>query len=177
MMNEQSLHVREMIADDVEHFVRYWLEASPGYLQGMGVDVSKRPAAAQIEDLVYSQIGLPMRRKSAYFLTWLLDEQPVGCSHANQIRFGVHAHMHLHLWRSDSRQRGLGTAFVKQSLPFYFENLELDVLFCEPYSQNPAPNRTLEKAGFEFVKAYTTIPGASNFEQVVNQWRLTAEKQ
>jgi hypothetical protein len=30
--------------------------------------------------------------------------------------------------------------------------------------------------GFEFVKQYLTIPGASNFEQLVNQWELSRNK-
>ena len=34
----------------------------------------------------------------------------------------------------------------------------------------------MEKIGFEFIKQYVTIPGASNFEQVVNQWCLSRVK-
>jgi hypothetical protein len=45
-------------------------------------------------------------------------------------------------------------------------------LYCEPYALNPAPNKTLEKLGFKFLKTYTTIPGWINFEQEVNLWEL-----
>lgn len=54
--------------------------------------------------------------------------------------------------------------------------MELKNIYCEPYAQNPAPNKTLAKAGFLFVKKYTTIPGYLNFEQEVNQWLMTQEK-
>ena len=80
--------------------------------------------------------------------------------------------MHLHLWQTDVRQKGLGTAFVKMTLPYFFEHLQLQKIYCEPYSGNPAPNKTLEKVGFRFVKTYTTTPGWINFEQPVNLWEI-----
>jgi RimJ/RimL family protein N-acetyltransferase len=84
--------------------------------------------------------------------------------------------MHLHLWNSSARQKEADAALVKLTLPFFFENLRLKDLFCEPYALNPAPNKTLAKTGFEFVKEYITIPGALNFEQPVYRWQLTYEK-
>ena len=41
---------------------------------------------------------------------------------------------------------------------------------------NPAPNKTLARVGFEFVKEYVTVPGSINFEQPVNRWEMTREK-
>ncbi len=162
--------------DDIEHFIRYWVDASPEHLEGMGVDVSKRPTREQVEQLVKSQICLPMEEKKAYFLAWVKNGYPVGSAHVNQIAWGEQAFMHLHLWNSKNRQKGMGCELVKQSLSFFFENLKLKQLFCEPYALNPAPNKTVEKLGFTFVKQHTTIPGASNFEQAVNLWKLTKEQ-
>jgi len=71
--------------------------------------------------------------------------------------------------------RGMGSQLVKMSLPYYFEKMKLQTLFCQPYALNPAPNRTLEKAGFEFVKKYSTTPGAICFEQEVNLWKMERE--
>ena len=84
--------------------------------------------------------------------------------------------MHLHLWKKDIRKSGLGTELVKMTLPYFFNNMNLKILYCEPYSLNPAPNNALKKVGFEFVKENITIPGFLNFEQKVNLWKLTCEK-
>ncbi len=176
MNKPNSLKVRETTQEDIEYFVNYWLGSSPEFLAGMGVDIRKKPNKKQLVDLVSSQIGIPMENRKSYFLTWLINNKPIGCSNVNQIVFGKQAFMHLHLYNRDNRQKGIGTKFVKKSLPFYFENLNLQQLFCEPYSLNPAPNKTVEKIGFEFVKQYKTIPGASNFEQLVNQWKLTKKQ-
>lgn len=176
-MNEnKSLIIREMVKDDIEHFVKYWLESSTEHLEGMGVDIMKRPTKEQIEKLITDQLGVPMKNRKSYFLTWLVNNKPIGCSNVNQIEYGNKAFMHLHLWQTENRQRGIGTVFIKKSLPYFFENLNLKELFCEPYSLNPAPNKLVEKIGFEFIKKYLTIPGASNFEQNVNQWKLTRKK-
>lgn len=169
------LEVKEMTKDDIPYFVAYWLNSSSDHLLRMGVDINKRPTKVQIEGLVNSQLEVPYKAKKSYFLTWWANDEPIGCSNVNQIQYGLHAFMHLHLWQSKYRQKGLGTVFIKKSLYFYFEHLNLQNLFCEPYALNPSPNRTVEKLGFEFMKQYTTIPGASNFEQKVNQWRLTRE--
>ena len=59
------------------------------------------------------------------------------------------------------------------TLPFFFENFKLKKLYCEPYALNAAPNKTLTKAGFNFVKKYSTIPGSISFEQEVNQWEMS----
>lgn len=84
--------------------------------------------------------------------------------------------MHLHLWKNDLRKTGLGTELVKMTLFYFFEKLNLKILYCEPSALNPAPNKTLKKTGFEFVKEYITTPGFLNFEQKVNLWELTYEK-
>jgi hypothetical protein len=55
-------------------------------------------------------------------------------------------------------------------------DIPLKKLFCEPYALNPAPNKTLEKIGFEFVKEYITTPGWINFEQPVKLWMMDFEK-
>ena len=45
----------------------------------------------------------------------------------------------------------------------YFEELRLKWLFCEANAFNVAPNRTLQKAGFKYVKTHMTVPGPSTF--------------
>ena len=74
-----------------------------------------------------------------------------------------------------SRRKGIGLELLKMSIPYYFKQLNLKELICEPFADNPAPNKTLGKIGFEFIKKYRTVPGSLNFEQEVNQWRLTKE--
>ena len=109
-------------------------------------------------------------------MIWQMDNEPIGHCNVNKIKFGEEAYMHLHLWNSDGRKKGMGAELVKMSLPYFFEKLELKKIYSEPYALNPAPNKTLVKAGFTFVKEYITTPGFLNFEQPVNLWELTYEQ-
>jgi len=83
--------------------------------------------------------------------------------------------MHLHLWYTGRRKKGIGTLLIKMALPYFFQKYQLKKLICEPYAFNPAPNKTLEKVGFKFIKTYVTIPGSITFEQKVNRWEMSLE--
>lgn len=171
-MDNNNLSVRPLQASDIDDIADYWLHSDPDFLRGMGVDLDKLPSRSFWTDMLLEQLGQTLEEKKSYCFIWQLAGKAVGHSNVNKIVFGSEAYMHLHLWPTDIRQKGLGTAFVKMTLPYFFEHLQLQKIYCEPYSLNPAPNKTLEKAGFRFVKTYTTTPGWINFEQAVNLWEI-----
>lgn len=170
---KNSLSVRELQQSDIEHIVQYWLGSDNAFLESMGVDVLKMPVREEWINMLTQQLHQSYNEKQSYCMVWLVDDVPVGHSNVNKIIFGQEAYMHLHLWNAPVRQKGMGAAFVKMCLPYFFNNLQLQTLYCEPYALNPAPNKTLEKVGFEFVKKYTTVPGWLNFEQEVNLWKMS----
>lgn len=172
----QKLNVREALIDDVSHILNYWMSADQAYLKSLGADISKRPDRATFESMLSNQMGLPYTDKQSYALIWEIDNIPVGHCNVNNIQFGQKASMHLHLWSPSKRLKGAGTDLMRLSLPFFFRHLQLNEIVCEPYALNSAPNKTLPKIGFEFIKSYITIPGSLCFEQEVNQWLLTKQK-
>ncbi len=167
------LSVRELQHNDIPLLLNYWYTAQNAFLIGMGVDVSKMPAQDQFKEMLTQQLNTPLEQRKSYCIIWLLEGSPVGHCNTNPTTFGEEAKMHLHLWHSAERKKGTGTAFLNLTLPLFFNKLKLQTLWCEPYALNPAPNRTLEKAGFEFVKKYITTPGFINFEQPVKQWKMS----
>lgn len=176
LSNKHQLSVRELEATDITLLINYWLSSPPAFMQGMGVDLAKIPTEPEWRSILTEQIHQSYGEKKSYCLIWLVDGTPVGHSNVNKIIFGQEAYMHLHLWYNEVRQKGLGSRFVKMTLPYFFKNLDLQKIYCEPYALNPAPHRTLEKIGFDFVKEYTTTPGWLNFEQPVKLWQITKEQ-
>jgi len=170
-----GLSVREMEAGDIESIIRYWLSADASYLAGMGVDIDKMPSREQWTEMLARQIALPLRDKESYCIIWLADGRPSGHSNIRPIVFGQEASMHLHVWEGSLRKEGRGLQWLRMTLPWYFEKFQLKKIVCEPYALNPAPNRTLVKAGFQLVKEYRTTPGFLNFEQPVRRWEMNAE--
>jgi RimJ/RimL family protein N-acetyltransferase len=172
-MEIQHLNTREMTSTDIDHIVDYWLYSDQHFLERMGVDLKKMPSENDLRTMLASQLTQDYKNKSSYCTIWEIDGKPVGHSNVNKIQFGVEAYMHLHLWSGTVRRMGEGTRLVRMSLPYFFKNLLLQRVLCEPYALNPAPNKTLPKAGFRFVRSYTCVPGSLNFEQPVNLWEIT----
>jgi len=176
MSPTSSLSVREIQHRDIEPLSDYWFRSRPEFLIGLGVDLSKMPSREEWKEMLNEQLDQSYEEKKSYCIIWLLDDEPVGHSNVNRIIFGEEAHMHLHIWKPGNRTKGLGLQFVKMTLPFFFQNMKLKKICCEPYALNPAPNRTMEKLGLEFIKEYITVPGFINFEQPVKHWELTLQK-
>lgn len=159
-----------------DHIVDYFLTADEKFLDGMGVDPKKLPSRESWLKVLHENHPKQPQDKTIFYVIWHVDDKPIGHSNINKIIFGEEAFMHLHMWKPDTRNRGLGFDLVKQSVPFYFDQFRLKKLFCEPYTLNPAPNKTLKKLGFEFIKEYETIPGLISFMQPVNRWCLTEDR-
>lgn len=171
-----NLSARPIELRDVEYLCDYWSGASDEFLRGMGADPQKMPAREQFRQMLSSQASLDYKDKQSFATIWELNGQAIGHCNVNKIIFGREAYMHLHVWQEANRRTGIGQQLVKLSLPWFFDKLEIETLYCEPYALNPGPNKTLEKAGFEFVRSYTCIPGSINFEQEVNLWRMDRER-
>lgn len=168
-----QLSVRAMEATDIALMVDYFLNASEAFLKAMGADKSKLPNRSDWIALLEQDIEKPHAEKDFFYMIWEVDGQAIGHNNINKITYGKEASMHLHVWQPLKRQKGLGLQFLRLSIPHFFKEFELEYLLCEPYALNIAPNKTLRKLGFEFIKSYETKPGWINFYQAVNQYKLT----
>jgi len=165
-----------MQTDDMSKIVDYFVNADAEFLKGMGADKSKFPERTAWINSLHGEYEKSYDEKEFYYIIWLIDDRPSGHSNINTIDFGKTAVMHLHLWAKNRRQKGLGLQFLKQTIPYYFENFDLEKLICEPRAENIAPNKTLKKLGFELVRTYDTTPGWINFHQTVSRYELTKEQ-
>ena len=175
-MTKEILSVRELQKEDIDPISNYWLSSDQSFMKEMGVDMNKMPTREEWKEMLLEQLSQPNEQKKSYCIIWQVDGKPVGHSNINKIIFGEEAYMHLHIWYADVRKKGFGTAFIKMTLPWFFERYKLKKLYCEPFALNPAPNKLLEKAGFEFVKEYITTPGWLNFEQPVKLWVMSNDR-
>jgi RimJ/RimL family protein N-acetyltransferase len=157
---------------DYERMLDYFLTAEESFLHGMGVDPQRLPQreawlAALLPDLLR-----PDAQKQTFYLGWDCDGARIGHCNLNPLTYGEQAHVHLHLWDVRARHAGFGTEFLRQSIRIFFQRFALQRVYCEPYAENPAPNRVLAKAGFRFIERYRTTPGLIQFEQEVNRYLI-----
>ena len=167
-----QLNVREMKFEEVGMIINYFHQATPEYLEMLGVDPNRLPLPEKWLEFYRHEYSKPTEKRSTFLVIWKLDDTPIGFSTADKIVYGAEAYMHLHILDAKQRNAGSGTACVKETSRIYFDIFKLERLFCEPNAFNVAPNRTLQSAGFKYIKTYQTVPGPLNYHQAVTRWML-----
>jgi RimJ/RimL family protein N-acetyltransferase len=159
-----------------EHWsvIEYFHNASDLLLETMGVDRNKFISKEEWFKNMEEEFTKELSQKQRFYIGWEYNGELIGHSSISNIKFGDYANIHLHIWQQGYREKGLGIWFFKQSINYFFKEFELSKLICEPYAENPAPNRVLKKLGLVPVKKYLTTPGLINFEQFVNRYEITA---
>jgi RimJ/RimL family protein N-acetyltransferase len=165
-----ALTVREMMSSEVNIIIQYFQDSTPEHLETLGVDPTRLPPAQSWRERLQRECTLPIEQRAMMLVIWLSDDQPVGFSTSDKIRYGEQAHMHLHVTEPERRHQGTGVECVRRSADIYFERLKLKRLFCEPNAFNVPPNRALQKAGFKYLKTHMTVPGPLNYHQAVTRW-------
>jgi RimJ/RimL family protein N-acetyltransferase len=165
-----TMAVREMTESEFEFVIEYFFRATPEFLETLGVDPTRLPTPDSWRERFRREQAKPIEQRAWLVVTWLKDSRPLGFSTSDKITHGEQANMHLHVVDPERRNQGYGAECVRRSADIYFERLKLKRLFCEPYAFNVAPNRTLQRAGFKYVKTYMTVPGPLNFRQAVTRW-------
>jgi RimJ/RimL family protein N-acetyltransferase len=174
-MNKE-LNVREINETDIAPIVAYWTEAPEAYLKGMGIDTSDLSRFDGMPAGMTAELEAAYPEKKTLHLVAELDGEAIGHTYVNDVRFGEVASIHLHLWRNAEKGQGLGSRMVALALPVFFEKLELKKIICEAAAKNPAPNRTMARLGFTFMKTYVTVPAGWNFELEVSRWEMSREQ-
>lgn len=165
--------IRELQQSDIICIKDYWLNSSPEHLQGMGVEAAELGEKfTTFEEYMSQQLDLDYPEKSDYYLIGELNGQAVGHCYVNDITYGQEAAMHLHIWNTTVRKKGMGSTMVRQSIPLFFDKLAIKVLICEPYAHNTAPNKTLERIGFKFIKRHVAKAAGWSFSLEVNRWEM-----
>ena len=162
-------------ASDFERVLDYFLGADEPFLRGMGVDPQKLPQRAAWLERLVPDLARPDEQKQTFYVGWDYEGTRVGHCNLNPLVYGDHGYVHVHLWDPAVRRAGLGTEFLRRSLGVFLRRFALRRLYCEPFAENPAPNRILVKAGFRFIRRYRTIPGLINSEQDVNRYVLETD--
>ena len=165
-----TIGVREMAESEFDIVVEYFHKSTPEFLETLGVDPSRLPPADSWRERFQRERARPVETRGWFLVAWLADDRAVGFSSCDKITYGEQANMHLHVVDPARRNQGFGVEGVRRSAEIYFDRLKLKRLFCEPHAFNVAPNRTLQRAGFKYVKTYMTVPGPLNFHQAVTRW-------
>jgi RimJ/RimL family protein N-acetyltransferase len=166
------LDVREMAIEEIDLIVDYFHGGTPEFHEQLGVDPTRLPSRDAWRERYRREYELPDEERETLLVIWRQDGEAVGFSTCDRIVYGEQARMHLHIPDAGWRRSGVGTDGVRGAAEIYFDRLELWKLVSEPNAFNVGPNRTLQAAGFKYVKTHMTVPGLLNYRQAVNRWEL-----
>lgn len=166
------LIVRQMSLEETELTIRYFHDSRAEHLELLGVDPTRLPRPESWREHYRREYELPIDQRTTMLVIWLSDGEPIGFSTADKIAYGEQANMHLHVIDPVQRGKGFGTECVRGTAKVYFDQLAIQRLLCEPNAFNVAPNRTLQNAGFKYLKTHRTVPGPLNYHQPVTRWML-----
>jgi RimJ/RimL family protein N-acetyltransferase len=167
-----KLVAREMTLPEADIIIGYFHGVSHDFLKSLGISPAKLLNRGEWREYYRADYRRPIQKRKALLVLWELDGEPIGFSTADKIVFGQEAYMHLHIVHPEQRRSGYGASLVRETARIYFRLLQIRQLYCEPYALNVAPNRTLQKAGFKYIKTHAVVPGPLNFHQLVNRWLL-----
>src|ERR1019366_5018418 len=103
-----TLSVREMTIAETDLIIEYFQNSTPEHLETLGVDPTRLPPVDGWRDRLRRECALPADQKALVLVIWLSDEQPIGFSTSDKIRYGEQANMHLHVTAPERRQQGIG---------------------------------------------------------------------
>lgn len=152
--SNKAIQVRPLKKEKIPLIVSYFFSATPEFSRGKGANPNKLPNKLEWTQTIKNQTDLPLEEKKLFYLLWIHNHKPIGHSNLTFIEYGKEASMHLHLWSSDLRKKGLGLAFLHQCILYYFEYFKLKTLICGPYARNKAPNAILPQLGFTKTRTY-----------------------
>jgi RimJ/RimL family protein N-acetyltransferase len=153
------LTVRPLASEDFDGFIAYFTRASRADAERMGLAIDRVPSPTQLHSDLEAMIATPVDRLHSFVLAWCIDGKTIGHSSLKDIVPGEFGSMHLHMWRADLRGKGYGPRLFCLSALYFYERFNLKRIICEPKSDNPIPNRVLQKIGFPLV---LTRVGASS---------------
>jgi len=169
------LRVRDVSPEDIPVVNAYWKNQTPADVERLSLDPSKITTRLLQPSALDELVKLPYPQRTNDLLIWELNERAVGMSSLRNIRYEEYGEIHLHMIEPQFRWSGYGHRFFVLSLQEYVRRFSLKIIVCEPSSENPAPNRLLQKLGFTIARTYRATPSDINHEHQVNRYEIKPE--
>ena len=168
----RRLTVRPLAREDFDRYIAYFTQPSKADAERMGLAIDRVPSAAQLRSDLEIMIATPVERLRSFVLAWCVDGLTIGHSSLKDIAAGEVGSMHLHMWRADLRGKGYGPRLFCLSALDFYERFKLKHIICEPKSDNPVPNRMLQRIGFPLVLTHVAASSELAFVCELNRYEI-----
>ena len=150
----KNLSTRPLSEEDIPFIVNYWFQKSDAELIQVGADKTKFSTADNMHQSLKEISETPLAQAKTFYMTWLVDNKPIGYSALKDIAQSEIACIHLHMWSTEHQGKGYGGKLFCQSAVQFYDLFKPKLILCEPKATNPMPNKMLTKVGFKKWRTY-----------------------
>jgi RimJ/RimL family protein N-acetyltransferase len=170
-----ELTVRPLASPDFDRFISYWFDLLPEEVARLGVAKERLPSRNQMRADLETMPATPAGNARSFILAWCIDGKAIGHSSLKEIVYGQSANMHLHMWDVEARGKGFGPDLFCMSAVEFYDRFKLKEIFCEPKSDNPSPNRMLQRIGFPLLEQRTGAASEISAVSTLNRYLIQRE--
>ncbi|MBC7692839.1 MAG: GNAT family N-acetyltransferase [Methylotenera sp.] len=148
-LSTEHISVRDLSEQDVPLMLDYWYRSPPGFVERMGVDLSKLPTEAEMARGTLQNItdNCLLSTSKLHALAITCDGRTVGVHTLFPLIEGDHGIFHAHVWNPTFRNRGLGLRSYPKACQVFFERFDLKRILFKTPVQNIGAIRVKEKLG------------------------------
>lgn len=148
-----TITVRDLEVADLPQVMDYWFRSPPGFLEGMGVDMAKLQSEAEMFANIKNRLdhNRTLAVSKLFALAILSDGVAIGVHTLVPFTEGDSGILHAHLWKTESRGRGIGVQSYPLACRIFIERFSLQRIIFKTPVQNIGAIRMKEKLGIREV--------------------------
>ena len=152
-INLDTVSVRDFEVQDIAHVLKYWFHSPLGFVESMGVDLTKLPKESDMKEHLTKRLHLNSTLKVSKLnaLAILYKGQPIGFHTLVPIVEGEFGVFHAHIWQTDMRQKGVGFYSYPKACKVFIERFNLQKILFKTPIQNIGAVKVKEKLGIRCI--------------------------
>lgn len=170
-----TISIRLLEKSDIQKIINYWFNKTEEELKFVGVDKNKLGTIESWTNFLEDVLNTPMDQAKAFYLIWQINNEAIGYVTLRNISQNNIADIHLHIWDKSMHTKGYGAKLFAISVVEIYKLFKFKLLLCEPKADNAAPNKMLEKIGFQKWRTYTCASASMCFPCKVNSYIIDLE--
>ncbi len=148
-----NVSVRDFEIEDIPHVLKYWFHSPLGFIESMGVDLTKLPKELEMKENLTKRLHLNSTLKMSKLnaLAILHKGQPIGFHTLVPFKEGEFGIFHAHIWQTALRQKGIGFYSYPKACKVFIERFNLQKILFKTPIQNIGAIKVKEKLGIRCI--------------------------
>lgn len=145
MKSRSQISIQDFSEVGIPLILNYWYGSPPGFLESLGVDVSKFPTQQEMKKALSS----PATRERTLLIS--CDDQLIGFHTLTSVVIGDQGVFHAHIIDLANRRKGIGSVSYPLACEIFMERFQLQRIIFKTPVTNRGAIRVKEKLGIRAI--------------------------